>query len=426
MNIRGEITKKEGGSIMILNYRRIAGIGGLVFALIFILSSQVLATSQWARKYDMGCTSCHTAFPRLNYFGEQFKRNGYQMPGTQDGDENKQAIGEHLFLDKLQNFFGIRLNLTPLEIKDAAGKKSEVNIGNANWVQLFTAGSIFKDVSIFIETELEKEGTHTSWFNLGFHNLFGQSLANVRIGRLSPMDWHAIAGRLRMIPNIKIQAISYVKSSNGIATAADTVPLASAVPAIELYGYKGPLTYSVGISNGKEASDPNKYKNGFGTIKLEMTSGAIAGSSFSLWGMSGVDTNTAATAKNDFWRTSIAGNLRWKDLDVIVAGFYGEDDNWNLTAANPQKNVFRAGVAQIGYNFMPSLYGALQYDIVGSDDISKSSLEFNKITPSIWYIPRENMRIGLTGRLDIQPTTDNPNGHPDKQHELTATFRMML
>ncbi|MBI5183689.1 MAG: hypothetical protein HY999_04935 [Nitrospinae bacterium] len=397
--------------------------------ILFVLSHQAWATSQWARKYDMGCTSCHTAFPRLTYFGEKFMKNGYQMPGTEDGDDNKERIGSSLVLDELQNLFGIRLSLTPLKIKnDEGGKKSDINIGNADWLQLFTAGSIFKNTSIFIETELQDEKTiHHNWFHLGFHNLFGQSLANIRVGKLSPMDWHSMSGRLRMIPNVGVRAISDIKSSKGNVAdprGADSVPLGSGVPAIEVYGYKGPAIYSLGISNGngKSATDPNEYKNVFGTIKLEMPSGLLEGSSISCWGMNGVDTTDSSKTfyKNDFWRSSIAGNLRWTDLDLIIAGFYGEDDNWNLDSNN-NKNIFKAGALQLGYNFIPSLYGVLQYDIVGSED--DKTIEFNKITPSIWYFPRENMRFGLTGRLDIQPTSDV---HLKRQDEFTATFRMML
>ncbi|MBI1797982.1 MAG: hypothetical protein HYR74_13155 [Candidatus Eisenbacteria bacterium] len=35
----------------------------------------------FARKYEMQCTQCHYAFPRLNPFGMQFRQNGYRMVG---------------------------------------------------------------------------------------------------------------------------------------------------------------------------------------------------------------------------------------------------------------------------------------------------------------------------------------------------------
>src|SRR2546423_14641932 len=35
----------------------------------------------FARKYEMQCSQCHLAFPRLNAFGMQFRQNGYRLAG---------------------------------------------------------------------------------------------------------------------------------------------------------------------------------------------------------------------------------------------------------------------------------------------------------------------------------------------------------
>jgi hypothetical protein len=138
------------------------------------------ATSQWSRKYNVPCTTCHTtAFPRLNYYGERFQRNGYQDVGTDDGDTTgKQKIGDRLFIDEIGNLFGVRINVVPLRIvtKDLetgpGEPRTRVDVGGANWLQLFTAGSIARNISIFIETEIAFDGSvHNSWFRLGAHNL---------------------------------------------------------------------------------------------------------------------------------------------------------------------------------------------------------------------------------------------------------------
>ncbi|MGC8654477.1 MAG: hypothetical protein ACP5US_10865 [Candidatus Kryptoniota bacterium] len=34
----------------------------------------------FARRYNMECTACHTVIPRLNEFGYQFRAAGYRMP----------------------------------------------------------------------------------------------------------------------------------------------------------------------------------------------------------------------------------------------------------------------------------------------------------------------------------------------------------
>lgn len=38
------------------------------------------ATPQFARQYDLDCSSCHVHVPKLNTFGEEFLANGYTLP----------------------------------------------------------------------------------------------------------------------------------------------------------------------------------------------------------------------------------------------------------------------------------------------------------------------------------------------------------
>lgn len=391
----------------------------------------VWGVSQWSRKYDVECQTCHTGFPRLNDFGEEFMRNGYQMPGTMDGDETgKKQVGNGLFIDDLDNVFGLRVSLTPVAMSTHGRtldgeQKTKVDIGHADWLQLFTAGSPFKNTSIFIETEINTATSKAknSWFRLGFHNLFGpQGFANIRVGQLSPMEWHAISGRLRMIPNVKIQSISNVVSSNGAGE--ESVPLASSQPGIDFYGYSGPVLYSVGIVNPAKGADPNQFKNYFGSLRLEQGSGPFEGSSVSLWAMQGTDTKDSKTAQiqNGFWRISPALNIRSGPVDLIGGFFYGEDDNWTLLSQSPVENIFRGTIVQLGYTFSEQVYGVLQYDLVDSD-LAKS-IEYQKLTPSIWFFPRSNMRIGATIRIDLMDT--DPVLHPDKIHEAIVTIRAML
>lgn len=406
---------------------------------------KAVATSQWARKYDVNCQTCHTAFPRLSFFGEQFKRNGYQMPGTEDGDENKTEVNEHLFIDKLQNLFGLRINITPARFQmntltTNGVRKNNLSFGNPNWLQLFTAGSIFKNTSIFIETEIDSNGTsvaHNNWMVLGFENIFKTSLFNVRVGKLSPMENVSQSGRLRMIPSVRIEAISGIVSGGGYSAAAeaaalagqgvttansthdDAVPLANASPSIEVYGYKGPVLYSVGVTNGRGLTDSNKYKNFFGTLRLDLEDGPLAGSNISGWGYLGWDTANNARARqvDRFWRTTGSANLRWKDLDVVALFVYGRDDNWNLLPTKTRQNS--KGISgQVGYLISPMLFTALQYDWVDGTDGSDN---FNRLSPCFTVMLRENMRIDLIGRIDLRntPTTG-------RQHEVAVNIRSMF
>jgi hypothetical protein len=57
------------------------------FALIFLIlgaSQSASALPAFARKYGLRCSACHESWPMLNYFGQKFKDNGYQLMNDRD------------------------------------------------------------------------------------------------------------------------------------------------------------------------------------------------------------------------------------------------------------------------------------------------------------------------------------------------------
>ncbi|MBI2344416.1 MAG: hypothetical protein HYV02_08810 [Deltaproteobacteria bacterium] len=387
------------------------------------------AVAQWTRKYEMPCQTCHTSFPRLNAYGEKFAKNGYQIPETEDGDETKTEVSETTFIDKIGHLFGVRVSVSPVEVttksRNVNGSfKPQINFGAARWVQFFTAGTIFKNASIFIETEIPGDASdvaHVNWFTLGYHNLFKTSWLNLRAGKLSMMNWHAQTGRLRMVPNINVQATN-TRSSQGAAAAPateDTIRFGSPTPGVELYGYNQYFLYSLGAANGTRFVDNNQYKNFFGTLRLEIPEGAFAGSAISGWGMWGRDTTNSAAAqvRNTYYAMSGGTNVRWKDrIDFIGAYFMQKERNYDMAtnARNTRHNI----TGQLGYLINERWFAALQYDNVW--DSQNSGEEYHKISQHVSYMPRQNMRIGLTTREELR---SRANG---RQHELLLNVRAMF
>ena len=58
---------------------------GVTFA-----ASRAWAIPSFSRKYGTSCQTCHTVYPKLNPFGEAFRRNGFRFPGT-DSDYVREA-----------------------------------------------------------------------------------------------------------------------------------------------------------------------------------------------------------------------------------------------------------------------------------------------------------------------------------------------
>ena len=70
---------------------------GFVLVLALVAFATVLlpepanALPVFARNYDVPCSSCHSAIPRRNEYGDAFAYNGYQWPG--EGDEDTMQTG---------------------------------------------------------------------------------------------------------------------------------------------------------------------------------------------------------------------------------------------------------------------------------------------------------------------------------------------
>ncbi|NIM90177.1 MAG: hypothetical protein GTO17_04435 [Candidatus Aminicenantes bacterium] len=399
---------------------------GLTFlfaaTLFLIFPRDAEAVSQWARKYQVDCTTCHTSFPRLNHFGEKFMRAGFQWPDDEpDGDTaGKDKVSDNLFVDKVGNWFGARLSLTPLLYKTNSltvdgETEDSLNIGNSNWLQFFVAGTIFKNVSIFIEQEFEVDGALFSWFHLFFTNL-ADTYVNFQVGKLSPVDFTPFPDRLRMWGK---SDVLNVKSSGGKGQ--NSVTIRQSRPGIQYYGYKGSLLWFAGIDNGKDASDLDRQKNYWTGLRLELPSkekSNFEGSSVGFHYYSGIDTADSATARieNNFSRYTFSLNARYLEkFDVQAVYQIGNDDNYSL-AVDPFEAKFQGLTVSAAYWTYP-LYFILQYDQINSDDIP--GLEMNKLSPSVWFFMRENFKAGLAARFDLSDAEF-------KKHEIAVQIRTMF
>src|SRR6202163_5024493 len=67
--------------------RDVSYFGSLVLFAVFVMlacSSRANALPAFARKYGLRCSACHESWPMLNYFGQKFKDNGYQLMNDRD------------------------------------------------------------------------------------------------------------------------------------------------------------------------------------------------------------------------------------------------------------------------------------------------------------------------------------------------------
>lgn len=362
-----------------------------IFILFSVLwPSTASATSQWARKYKVECSMCHTGFPRLNSFGEAFMRNGYQIPGDETGAR------ENLSLENLSNIFGFRLNITPVS---AHVSSRTVVYGNPNWLQFFVAGAITKNISIFIENEVTTTGAHFSWYKLGFHNLFGTKALNITVGNLSPLDHSSFSNRLRIQPAAQHEFFG-AKTSRGTGEA--SVNTSSARPGAMLYGDVGALTYYAGVSTGVVKPTSNNTLNTWVGARYNLNVAPIDGTNLSVTYYQGTDVKNGSKniqVNNDFYWVIPAVNLRTGQLDLQAAARVGHEDNYLLASGNKVKADGFLGYGLVASYIMGRWQPAVLYDNIASGNITGTGKEF--LIPSLSYFPVENIRLAGYYKRDI-------------------------
>lgn len=425
----------------------------IVIASVALFSTQqLLAVSSFSRLYNMGCTACHSTTPRLNYFGEKLMLRGNELDrmtpsdrppqhvdvpkgvsctschndGYQGDEVGAKRISPTLVLHKMSNLLSLRVKFTGLSVEtdkltEGGEKKTLVTVGKGDWIQLWVAGPVAKNITVRAEAELaDGQGVGLHNYAVAFSNLFRtpEGVLNLRVGGFTHGEWLSISDQKRAFsPHFDIYRL---KSAGGAGQ--DTFQVAGAEPAVEVYGYKGPFVYQVGVSNGKSATDVNSDQNYWGTAKLYLaTEGAFAGSSLSASYVRGTDSKNSALAtiqKDDFRRYIVSGGLRRGPLDVAGSYVHGQDDNWDL--ATGLENQFNGGFVQILYTATHKFTPGVIYQRTSSDD---PRFEKHALLMGFNYYLRQNLFVSTYYDHDFQSTGPT---HPNRQHAFVVQFRGMF
>ncbi len=124
------------------------------FLLTCFLAETVSAIPLFARKYKLSCVMCHTGFPQLNIFCQNFAGNGYQMPEEDPKDhvdeieEGKLLLHEHFpFAIRVDSFYRVR--------EDGAVTFDQQAPFSA---KILTSGILKKDISYYFYFFFDERG----------------------------------------------------------------------------------------------------------------------------------------------------------------------------------------------------------------------------------------------------------------------------
>jgi hypothetical protein len=153
-------------------------------ALLFVLlsaSPSANALPAFARKYGLRCSACHESWPMLNYFGQKFKDNGYQIMNDRDA-----PIWQN------PSYWPVTFRITPIWHRLSTGKVATdtgiTRITSSGFdlsgLDFHTGGTLEKNISFYVLPSSNNAASfHFETVMARLDNLFGSSWLNIKLGK---------------------------------------------------------------------------------------------------------------------------------------------------------------------------------------------------------------------------------------------------
>jgi len=395
-----------------------------------MFQSKAQATAAFARKYSLSCNTCHSiTFPRLNFYGERFMRNGFQLPGGQEGSTmGKKGIADDLSLAKhLGNFVAVRGKIRVFEDQqnDSLGNNIPSTIGSTIFGAFFASGTVAKNMPFWAEFETNTANGETELHNffVGWTNVNGNSMANFRVGGFTPTEWTSFSDQKRGLdgPTSHPGAFrpgKYSKSGSDPYNLRTTTGL-------EYYGYNGPAFWAVGVADkmgGDYHTDhaANSIKDVYFVLRGEAPSGPVEGSSVSLLAYhanNGALKRFEGTSDGEYTVYDISANLRKDPLDLQFAYVTDVNRIQGNGTSNDQGITFEGDV-----KLRTGLLGILRYDTFDDGSITSGDSRTTTVTPALVYAPRQNCKVTASYTIDASDNTTGDFGERSNTFDIETQF----
>jgi len=390
-------------------------------ALTNLVTAKTWAFPGFARKYNVPCSLCHEAFPKLSDFGQIFRDNGYQMMAPADLPENHPEGYWPISWRTTAGFQDSILTSQP-QLSGGLGTAHSSGFGFTG-LDFLSFGTLARDISYAI---VYTPGLKSAGFNTGssesdlesawvrFDQLFKTSLLNVKIGKFE-LDM-PFSEKRSLTLNTNYVVYHYMAGSPYSASLGNASNLGGAKDVsdfglgvnqegFEIMGHEnnslGIFRYTLtGLGNNNLHSDPL----GFGGDRLQMYGhltqsyggwGATAGQRLGLFGFYG-----QAPTKNflaipgagggdyDFYRAGADVSLNGFGFNLLLLYMHGWE-NHNLACISngatgdcapvptSQNASWDGGFAEINYLATPKLMLVYRYDIVENQKQIDSTLPAN-------------------------------------------------
>jgi len=363
----------------------------LYFITLFISSiftEQVLGIPAFARKYNMTCKTCHSPFPKLKPYGDEFAGNGFVLKDkdapryyVETGDNDLSLIRDIPLALRLEGYVTYNNN------------NSEQSDFSAPYiVKLLSGGSITDGISyyfyFFFTERGEVAGLEDAF--LMFNNLFGSDL-DIYIGQFQVSD-PLFKRELRLT----FEDYQIYRTAVGYSN----INLTYDRGLMLTYGFDSgtDIIFEVLNGNGLTAAnsfktfDNDNYKNLFGRISQSIGNHLRVGG-FGYWGKEQMDRENPLRGINELWIAGPDLTIDVEPIELNIQYVERSDKNPFFSLNNPMKYKTRGAFGEL--IFRPDgddskWYSTALCNWVESD---LTELNYKSATINLGYLLRRNFRI---------------------------------
>jgi hypothetical protein len=397
-----------------------------------------------ARRYGTSCLTCHTVYPKLNPFGEAFRRNGYKFPGKDTdyvkmdtvplGNDAYKAMfphavwpadlpasaplafganGQAVFHPDTHSGAGTADNYSVFTLQDLVGE-----------AHLWAGGALTEHVSYFAEVTFSSDHTiDLEHAELHFNDLVVRSphVLNIYVGRGSPnltsFGPHSSYVADTNLPGLMTTALLGATSDSFAVNNQDNL--------VEVNGmFHGRLIYSLGIDAGSNLdvrNTENVYAHlggKIGGLRLDGEGGAAGDPNkpwaekaltFDAFGYRSVSHFTPAAGPltppgetpSPFDDTTwvVGGQVRGQlgSLELNAGAYYEWHDH--ATADGTSAEAL-AQWDEISYIIFPWLVPAVRLEWANLRVPGTDAINDLKIIPGVAALVLPNLKLTLTGQIE--------------------------
>lgn len=351
--------------------------GWLLVAFLFAVVAlpKANALPAFARKYGLRCSACHEAWPMLNYFGQKFKDNGYQLMNDRDSPVWQNP-----------SYWPVTFRITPYWHRESTDKVAVDSVtGDAtsapverqltghgfdlSGLDFHTGGTLEKNFSFYVLPSSDPTGAfHFETVMARLDNLLGSSWLNLKLGKFE-LDNLLSEKRILTLTSISgdYETYHFVPPGDanvfgqigdnqlGIEYMGHSVDDRTRVSASLLSSNDGNVNLTTG----------NAY-SGFFTASQAFDAGKLGVERVGMYAMvgaapvtyltsGGVPIPASGTNNKDFYRVGFVGQIYLGNLDFQVVTQHGYDNVYFGQGYGNATNPNNGTPGPPGLNYIPGV-----------------------------------------------------------------------